>query len=100
MILEDGGAGVWTVGRDDNEIHMLQLAREVCRMVGAPDSLIVEVDPPERQIVIKRLSVERLRNIGWQPKVELDEGIKRTVAVVRDYDERGFPPNEYIRTDV
>lgn len=85
MILETGSPGAWNVGRDDNSLPMVDVARMACDVVGAPHSLIEEVDPPERQTVVKRLSTQKIRRLGWVPHVDLREGMGLTwAAMVRE----------------
>jgi len=95
MIIENGGAGTWTIGRDDNEVSMLEVARMACRIVDAPEDLIRQIDPPANQTVVKRLGVARLKGLGWKPLVELPEGMSRTYAAVKLYDDRGMPPSRW-----
>ncbi len=75
MIIESGQTGAFNVGRDDDERTMLWIAQESCRLTGAPESLIKEVDPPVKKTMIKRLSTARLRSLGWHPEVEIEEGM-------------------------
>lgn len=82
------GHGAWNVGRDDIAVPMRTVAEMACVMTGAPLDLIEEVDPPGMQTVVKRLSTSKLRGIGWDPKVELAEGMQRTL----DWIKAGFPP--------
>ena len=84
LILEQGKPGAWNVGRDDNATPMFEVAKLACDVVGAPHSLIVEVDPPERQTVVKRLSTQKLTRLGWVPRVDLREGIERTWAALAE----------------
>lgn len=92
MVVEDGGSGVWTIGRDDNEMSMLDVAEMACDLAGAPSSLIRLVDPPGNQTVVKRLETKRLRDIGWRPEIDLAEGMQRTYEAVKTYDDNGRPP--------
>lgn len=92
MLIEDGGKGLWLVGRDDNEVTMLEVAEMACDLAGAPRDLINEVDPPDNLTVVKRLKTKRLRDIGWRPKVDLAEGMRRTCEAVKTYDKYGRPP--------
>lgn len=82
MILETGKPGAWNVGRDDNSLPMVDVARMACDLVGAPYSLIEEIDPPSRQTVVKRLSTQKLNRLGWQPHVDLLEGMGLTWAAM------------------
>jgi nucleoside-diphosphate-sugar epimerase len=95
MILElehepgvNGDRGAWNVGRDDLKVPMRTVAEMACLMTDAPLSLISEIEPPSRQTVVKRLSTDKLRRIGWEPQVELGEGMERTLAWLK----AGFPP--------
>jgi nucleoside-diphosphate-sugar epimerase len=76
--------GSWNVGRDDIAIPMRTVAEMACAMTGAPQDLIQDVEAPGRQTVVKRLSMDKLRSIGWEPQVELGEGMARTLAWVKD----------------
>lgn len=95
MIVEGGGSGVWTVGRDDNEVAMVDVARMACSMAGVSSELIREIDPPRNQTLVKRLNVERLRSLGWNPRVELIDGMARTFEMVKQYGEDGMPPEAW-----
>lgn len=75
--------GAWNVGRDDNATPMLEIAEKACDLVGAPRALIKLVDPPGRQTVVKRLSTDRLRRLGWEPVVDIDDGMRRVLEYVR-----------------
>ena len=92
MAIEDCGSGVWTIGRDDNEMSMHKVAKMACDLAGAPTSLISVIDPPSNQTVVKRLDTSRLFGIGWYPKVSVEDGMRRTFEVVKTYDDQGRPP--------
>jgi nucleoside-diphosphate-sugar epimerase len=38
------------------------------------------------QTVIKRLSTNRIRSLGWEPTVELEEGIKIVYEWIKKFD--------------
>lgn len=76
-------SGIYNVGRDDNRLPMERVAEMACHMTGCPKSLIQMVDAPPNQTVVKRLSMNKLRRLGWEPKVELKEGMLRTLEFVR-----------------
>lgn len=81
MILEyPENTGAWNIGRDDIALPLREIAAKACDMTGAPHTLIEDVDPPARQTVVKRLSMDKLRSIGWLPQVDIDEGMRRTLA--------------------
>jgi UDP-glucuronate decarboxylase len=63
-----------------NEFTIRQLAETVIRLTGSRSKLVEKPlpqdDPMQRQPDI-RLARERL---GWEPKVQLEEGLKKTIA--------------------
>jgi nucleoside-diphosphate-sugar epimerase len=62
---------------------MRHVAEVACELTGAPTSLIEEIRAPIRQTVVKRLATERIRRLGWQPLVELEEGMARVLDWIR-----------------
>lgn len=97
MVIENGGTGAWTIGRDDNETLMLDVARMACKIAGASSDLIKEVESPPNQTIIKRLNISRLIEIGWRPSVDLLEGMNRTYEAIKLYDEKGMPPPQWAK---
>jgi nucleoside-diphosphate-sugar epimerase len=89
LVLESGRSGPFNVGRDDNPVLMEEVARRACAMTGCPLDLIKLIDPPARQTVVKRLATDRVRELGWRPEVELDEGMDRVLDWVKLFDRRG-----------
>ena len=83
MTIEETRGGVFNVGRDDAATSMERVAELACELAGAPESLIELIDAPARQTVVKRLSTEKLRMLGWRPQVELADGMERTLDWVR-----------------
>jgi GDP-L-fucose synthase len=79
LVIERSEGGVFNVGRDDNPVPIRQVAELACALMGAPYSLIREVDPPPMQTVVKRLSAEKIRALGWEPRVSLRDGMARTL---------------------
>lgn len=75
MTLKTDG-GTWNIGRDDQSMLMLDVARFACDLTGAPHSLIQEMPAPPRQTVIKRLDTSRLRSLGWEPIVQWAQGME------------------------
>lgn len=62
-----------------NEITILEFAREVQRLTGSSSEIVhkelPEDDPKQRQPDISK--AERL--LGWEPKVDREEGLRRTI---------------------
>jgi UDP-glucuronate decarboxylase len=67
-----------------NEFTMRELAEEVLRLTGSKSELVQEPLPPDdprkRQPDISLAK----RELGWQPRVELAEGLERTIAFFRN----------------
>jgi dTDP-glucose 4,6-dehydratase len=62
------------------EYTILQLAEAVLSATGSPSQIVFEalpVDDPQ----VRQPDITRARQIlGWQPEIELDEGLRRTLA--------------------
>jgi dTDP-glucose 4,6-dehydratase len=89
LTLEDAVPGVFNVGRDDAAVPMSYVAELACEITDADPSLIELIPAPEMQTVVKRLSTERLRALGWEPEVDLIEGMQRTLEWVKNLDAKG-----------
>jgi UDP-glucuronate decarboxylase len=83
MDSEKGFHGPVNIG-NPGEFTMLQLAEKVLKLVGGKSKLVhkplPQDDPKQRKPVID-LAKDKLG--GWQPKVNLDDGLKETVAYFR-----------------
>jgi len=95
MVVENGGTGIWSIGRQDNEASMLDVARLACSIAEAPLDLIKEIEPPSNQTIVKRLNVDRLIALSWKPQVNLYEGMRWTYESIKLYDKNGMPPLEW-----
>ena len=90
MTLTEAVPGVFNIGRDDAAVPMLAVAAIACGLAGVdPNDHIMEIDPPEMQTVVKRLSTDRIRALGWEPEVDLAEGMERTLEWVQQLDKSG-----------
>jgi nucleoside-diphosphate-sugar epimerase len=89
LIIEKTGGGAFNVGRDDEPTSMLNVAHWACELTGASPDLIQTTIPPGNQTVVKRLATSKLRGLGWEPEVGLQEGMRRTLEWVQTLDESG-----------
>ena len=84
LVALDGNANgrVFNIGNPD-EVTVLELAQAVSAVAGSDGSVefasAAADDPARRRPDITRM-IERY---GWQPRVDLDEGLRRTVAYFR-----------------
>ena len=75
LVLESGREGVFNVGSDGDPVPLADVARIACELTGAPAELIDEVDPPPGRVA-PQIRVDRLRSLGWEPNVALEEGLR------------------------
>jgi dTDP-glucose 4,6-dehydratase len=83
-VLEHGTPGeAYNVGGPD-ECPNIEVVRRILELTGAPQQLIEHV--PDRPGHDRRysLSSDKVRALGWEPRVGFDEGLERTVAWYRD----------------
>jgi len=84
MNTSDDFTGPVNIG-NPGEFSMLELADEIIRQTGSKSKIVFEPlpfdDPKQRKPDIS-LAYEKLN--GWQPKVNLEEGLKRTIAYFDD----------------
>ncbi len=80
MATGDDFTGPVNIG-NPNEFTMLELAERVIRLTGSSSKIVFcplpADDPKQRQPNIS-LAYEKLN--GWQPNIQLEEGLKRTIA--------------------
>jgi UDP-glucuronate decarboxylase len=81
---KDGFMGPVNLG-NPNEMTIADLAKKVIDMTGSKSKIVQKPlpkdDPTRRQPDISLAK----RELGWAPKVDLEAGLKRTIA---DFDER------------
>jgi dTDP-glucose 4,6-dehydratase len=83
-VLESGVPGeAYNVGGPDERAN-LDVVRRIVALTGAGEELIEHV--PDRPGHDRRysLSSDKVRTLGWTPRVRFDEGLERTVAWYRD----------------
>lgn len=86
--LEHGRPGeVYNLGGDD-ELDNLSLVRRLLDLTGASESLIRFVtDRPGHDFRYALDSTRARAELGWRPRITLDEGLRQTVAWYRDHPE-------------
>ena len=82
MNTEKGFTGPVNTG-NPGEFTMLQLAETILRLSGSKSKLVFEAlpsdDPKQRQPNIELAKAK----LGWEPKVNLEDGLKETIAYFR-----------------
>lgn len=71
-------AGHVNVGTGE-DIRLVELARLVCEIVGVDARITFDPSKPDGT-PRKLLDVEKIRGLGWAPKIGLKDGIRRTYA--------------------
>jgi dTDP-glucose 4,6-dehydratase len=85
ILVEHGEHGGWDVGRDDDLRSLEEVAGLACAAAGADESLVEIADPPDGYApLIDSLDTDRLRSLGWRPRVSLQEGIRSTLDWLRE----------------
>ena len=68
------------IGNPDHEVTMLELAQTVIRVTGSSSEIAFEALPMDDPQV-RRPDISRAREVlGWQPEVDLEEGLRRWLA--------------------
>jgi UDP-glucuronate decarboxylase len=79
MSSEEGFTGPVNIG-NPGEFTMLQLAETILKLSGSKSKIVHQSlpsdDPKQRQPNIELAKVK----LGWQPKVNLEDGLKETIA--------------------
>ena len=78
LVLDSGEEGIFDIASDMAPIPLTETARLACELAGASPELVEEVDPPAGRVT-PRTAVDRLRALGWQPEVGLEEGLRLTL---------------------
>ena len=76
--------GIYNIG-GGFELENVELARRVCSLAGVPESRIAFVADRPGHDFRYGLRDDRLRSLGWTPRVSFDDGLARSVAWYRDH---------------
>ena len=80
LILQKGSPGeVYNIG-GNHEMENIALVRRICQELGKPESLIAYVTDRKGHDLRYAIDAGKLqRELGWQPEIGFDEGIRQTV---------------------
>lgn len=68
-----------------NELTILDFAREVVQLTGSKSKIEFDVFPTEDDPKVRKPDITRAREIlGWEPKVDRHEGLKKTLDYFRE----------------
>jgi len=81
----EDGYQAYNLGRDDVR-NTEEVATIICELAGKPTSLLQLVEPPKQLLTpIKNASFDKAyRAFGFESKIPLEEGIRRTIAWQRE----------------
>jgi dTDP-glucose 4,6-dehydratase len=84
QVLEHGRAGeVYNAGGPDEEANMA-VVRRILQLTGGAESQIEHVSDRPGHDRRYSLSSEKVRALGWSPRVRFEEGLQQTVAWYRE----------------
>ena len=84
LVLREGGAGeVYNVGGPDEEEN-LHVVERILELTGRDPSLIEHVEDRKGHDRRYSLASDKVRALGWEPRVELRGGLERTVEWYRE----------------
>jgi dTDP-glucose 4,6-dehydratase len=79
----DAPGQAFNIGNPRGAVTIFDLAQRIKRISGAPGE-IVFVPRDYVDVELRIPNVEKARTVlGWEPKVELDEGLEKTIAWFR-----------------
>ena len=88
-VRKKGGKGeAYNIANTD-KITMKELAEKIISISGKNLKPLItgfsaETRTKEREIMVRIPSVDKLKSLGWEPKVHIDEGIKKTFNWYKD----------------
>jgi nucleoside-diphosphate-sugar epimerase len=91
-----GNGEAWNCGREDS-VSLAEFAETLVKIAGSGSIRIVPFPPERKQIDIGDFSTDsrRFREAsGWHPRVDLEEGLRRTVAFFREHGDRYWNATE------
>jgi GDP-L-fucose synthase len=89
LALERDGPGRYVVSDMSDQRTMQAVAELACDVAGAPHTLIHAVDRPAGVTPVKQLDNDTMRQLGWLPRVALEDGAARTYRWIRGFDQAG-----------
>lgn len=75
-----GRRNVFHIGTE-REVEIFDLAAMICQALGRPEPIWGRIDTPPRGSPERRCpDTSRVRALGWEPRVSLEEGLRGTVG--------------------
>jgi len=84
MATEDEFTGPVNLG-NPGEFSMLELAKKVISLTGSKSQLAFKPLPQDDDPMQRKPDISlAVRKLGWEPRIALDEGLKKTIRYFRD----------------
>tara|TARA_Y100000310_G_scaffold345208_1_gene462679 strand:+ start:6898 stop:7878 length:981 start_codon:yes stop_codon:yes gene_type:complete len=79
MVMETEGTEGKTIhiGREDGEIKIVDLAKELFRVVGVEREIAIS-PAPSGSVMRRCPNISKLKDLGFSPEIRLEDGLKRT----------------------
>jgi len=65
------------------DVSILELAQLIKNIVGYEGTIEHDLSKPDGT-PRKLMSIEKLKNLGWEPKIALEEGVKMVYEAVKE----------------
>ncbi|UWM78030.1 GDP-L-fucose synthase [Rhizobium sp. WSM4643] len=72
------------------DLEIIELTRLVCRVVGYEGEIIHDLSKPDGT-PRKLMSNQKLQDMGWKPRISLEDGIRATYAWFLEFESRSDP---------
>jgi GDP-L-fucose synthase len=72
------------------DLEIIELTRLVCRIVGYEGEIIHDLSKPDGT-PRKLMSNQKLHDMGWKPRISLEDGIRSTYAWFLEFENRSDP---------
>ena len=80
MVMEKGKDGeIYNIGSDGQEKRNIEVVKTILGLMNKPETLINYVADRLGHDFRYSLNVDKIKKIGWKPKVNFDSGMKETV---------------------
>jgi dTDP-glucose 4,6-dehydratase len=84
-VMDSGTSGeTYNIG-GGYEVSNLDLAREICRLAGAPEALVTFVADRPGHDFRYALDWTRIAELGWKPETRFHDGLRETVEWYREH---------------
>jgi dTDP-glucose 4,6-dehydratase len=79
LVLHEGKKGeVYNIAAKQ-ELENIQVVKMILKLMNKPEELIEFVKDRPAHDLRYSLDISKIKNLGWEPKIKFEEGIKRTI---------------------